>query len=302
MNITKDYYDNILGNNHNIYNYNFKYEKFSSMHKCNRLLIKINEVKNNNPLISINILTNNIKKNIDQLSLISKKSSSFNNSHYKISNASVNIKKSLMEIESEFEELKSKHLNNKDLSINKYSKLLLENSLDIINNNISDLTLKFQKLLKEQAEKITKIEKRKKFISSSNRKNNINNTFNEYATDFTNNNFNEEEDVLLEVGDKQTYKNRESEYYKSRLNEVQSIEKTMSEISGIMNRLSQMTYEHSFMIDNISKNTDIALENVEKGEKEIKKALERAKSNKWLFIKIFFIIICISIFYIIFIG
>ena len=277
MNITKDYYDNILGNNHNIYNYNFKYEKFSSMHKCNRLLIKINEVKNN----------------IDQLSLISKKSSSFNNSHYKISNASVNIKKSLMEIESEFEELKSKHLNNNDLSLNKYSKLLLENSLDIINNNISDLTLKFQKLLKEQ---------RKKFISSSNRKNNINNTFNEYATDFTNNNFNEEEDVLLEVGDKQIYKNRESEYYKSRLSEVQSIEKTMSEISGIMNRLSQMTYEHSFMIDNISKNTDIALENVEKGEKEIKKALERAKSNKWLFIKIFFILICISIFYIIFIG
>ena len=286
MNITKDYYDNILGNNHNIYNYNFKYEKFSSMHKCNRLLIKINEVENN----------------IDQLSLISKKSSSFNNSHYKISNASVNIKKSLMEIESEFEELKSKHLNNNDLSLNKYSKLLLENSLDIINNNISDLTLKFQKLLKEQAEKITKIEKRKKFISSSNRKNNINNSFNEYATDFTINNFNEEEDVLLEVGDKQIYKNRESEYYKSRLSEVQSIEKTMSEISGIMNRLSQMTYEHSFMIDNISKNTDIALENVEKGEKEIKKALERAKSNKWLFIKIFFILICISIFYIIFIG
>ena len=109
MNITKDYYDNILGNNHNIYNYNFKYEKFSSMHKCNRLLIKINEVENN----------------IDQLSLISKKSSSFNNSHYKISNASVNIKKSLMEIESEFEELKSKHLNNNDLSLNKYSKLFI---------------------------------------------------------------------------------------------------------------------------------------------------------------------------------
>ena len=55
------------------------------------------------------------------------------------------------------------------------------------------------------------------------------------------------------------------------------------------------------MIDNISKNTDIALEHVEKGEKEVKQILEKAKSNKWLFIRIFFIILCISIFYIIFI-
>ena len=254
MNITKDYYDNLIGINN--YNYKFKYEKFSSMHKCTRLLIKIKEVENN----------------IDQLSIISKKSSSFNNSHHKISNASVNIKKSLMEIESEFEELKTNQLNNQESNLNPYTKLLLENSKDIINNNISDLTLKFRKLLQQQAEKITKIEKRKKFISSSNKKNNINNSINEYATDFTNNNYNEE-DTLLEVGDKQTYKNKESEYYKSRLSEVQSIEKTMSEISGMMNRLSQMTYEHSFMIENISKNTDIALENVEKGEKEIKKAL-----------------------------
>lgn len=206
-----------------------------------------------------------------------------------------------MEIESEFEELKTNQLNNQESNLNPYTKLLLENSKDIINNNISDLTLKFRKLLQQQAEKITKIEKRKKFISSSNKKNNINNSINEYATDFTNNNYNEE-DTLLEVGDKQTYKNKESEYYKSRLSEVQSIEKTMSEISGMMNRLSQMTYEHSFMIENISKNTDIALENVEKGEKEIKKALERAKNNKWLFIKIFFSLICISIFYIIFLG
>ena len=76
----------------------------------------------------------------------------------------------------------------------------------------------------------------------------------------------------------------------------------MGEISGMMNRLSQITYEHSFLIENIRQNTDIALEHVEKGEKEVKQILENVKNNRWLLIRIFLIIICISVFYIIFMG
>jgi hypothetical protein len=120
----------------------------------------------------------------------------------------------------------------------------MENSIEILNNHISDLTIKFQKLLQQQAEKIKNIEKRKKNISS-NKKKNINNTFNEYTTDLSANKYNED-DILLEVGNQQIIQNKESEYYKNRLSDVQAIEKTMGEISGMMNRLSQMTYEHSF--------------------------------------------------------
>ena len=95
---------------------------------------------------------------------------------------------------------------------------------------------------------------------------------------------------------------KESKYYQNRLKDVQAIEKTMGEIAGMMNRLSQMTYEHSLIIDNISKNTDIALVHVEKGEKEVKKILDNVKNNRWLLIRIFMIIICVSVFYIIFIA
>ena len=283
MNVTKEYYDYISGTNENIQKYIFKYEKYSPMHKCNRILLQIKDVENN----------------INQLSSMSRKSSSFNNSHFKISTATMNIKKSLIELESQLEELKSKELKN-NKNMNKFSKILLDNSIEVLNNHISDLTIKFQKLLQQQAEKIKNIEKRKRNISS-NKKKNINNAFNEYTTDLSTNNFNED-DVLLEVGNQQITQNKESEYYKNRLNDVKAIEKTMAEISGMMNRISQMAYEHSFLIDNISRNTDIALEHVEKGENEVKQILENAKSNKWLFIKIFFIILCISIFYIIFIA
>ena len=283
MNITKEYYDYVSSMNQNITKYNFKYEKYSPMHKCTRLLMKIKEVENN----------------IIQLSSMSKKSSSFNNSHLKISTATMNIKKLLMEIESELDELKSNELiNNKNM--NKFSKVLMENSIDVLNSYISELTLKFQKLLQQQAEKIKNIEKRKTNISS-NKKKNIN-IFNEYVTDITNNNNYNEEDVLLEVRNKQMTQYKETQYYKNRLDDVQMIEKTMGEISGLVKRLGQMTYNQSFIVDGIRRNTDIALEHVEKGEKEVKQILENAKSNKWLFIKIFFILLCITIFYIIFIA
>ena len=284
MNITKEYYDYVSSMNQNIPKYIFKYEKYSTMHKCARLLMKIKEVENN----------------IIQLSSMSKKSSSFNNSHLKISAATMNIKKLLMEIESELDELKSNELiSNKNM--NKFSKVLIENSIDVLNSYISELTLKFQKLLQQQAEKIKNIEKRKTNISS-NKKKNIN-IFNEYVTDITNNNNNyNEEDVLLEVKNKQITQYKETQYYKNILDDVQMIEKTMGEISGLVKRLGQMTYNQSFIVEGIRRNTDIALEHVEKGEKEVKQILENAKSNKWLFIKIFFILLCMTIFYIIFIA
>ena len=283
MNVTKDYFEFISSDISPSYEqYKFKCNKYSPMYKCNHLLIRIKEVENN----------------INQLSSISKKSSSFNNSHIKISNPIMDIKKTLIEIETEISDIKSKELTNN--KINKFSKLLLQNSIDILNSKISDLSMKFKKLLELQSSKIKQIEERRRILTPTS-KSNINNSFNEYATDFGNN-YNEE-DVLLEVKEQQqTFEQKDSKYYQNRLKDVQLIEKTMSEISGMMNRLSQMTYEHSFLIENISRNTDIALEHVEKGEKEVKKILENVKNNRWLLIRIFMIIICVSVFYIIFMA
>ncbi len=74
----------------------------------------------------------------------------------------------------------------------------------------------------------------------------------------------------------------------------------MGEISGMMNRLSQMVYNHRLMINNIDQNTDIALGNVERGSKEVKDILENVKGNRGLLLRIFFIIIVVSVIYILF--
>ena len=248
------------------------------MHKCSRLSRRIKEVESN----------------LEQLLSIIKKSSSFNNSHLKYSTASMNIKQSLIEIESEMKNIKQKDLY---LCNNNFIKEIVNNSLDIINQKTSDLTQKYQKFLQTQASIIKKNEHKKMDLSKYNTAKI--NTFNEYTINYDNNNNYDDEDVLLNItGQAQT--NIKKNEYINRVEEAQAIEKTMGEISGMMNRLSQMVYNHRLMINNIDQNTDIALGNVERGSKEVKDILENVKGNRGLLLRIFFIIIVVSVIYILF--
>jgi len=280
MNITKEFYDYVSMNSGNIPSFKFNYERGSPIYKCNQILRKINETDNN----------------IKQITNMSKKSSVFNDRHLKFSNASGNIKKTLMDIEKEIKNLQTKEINSNPYT--KCEKLIANNCVEILNTKAGDLTIKFQKFLKNQGELIKKVEQRKNKISISN---NINkkNYYNEFINS-SNNTADNEEDVLLNMAGKiQINKENKSEYYQQRLNEVQSIEKTMGDIGQMVNRLSNMTYQHSMLIENIGRNTDIAYDNVEAGEKEIKGILENVKGNRALLIKIFLIIIFVGVIYII---
>ena len=282
MNITKDFHDFLNTTDCLFSQFKFKIEKYSPMDKCSRLFRQIKEVENQ----------------LEHLLSISKKSSSFNNSHLKFSSASVKINQSLKDIEADLNQIKEKDLY---LCNNKYSKKIISNSLDILNQKISDLSYKFHNFLKTQAETIRRIEDRKFFITSNNKSKKINN-YNEYAINYDENkNNNDEEDVLLDVGGhSQTTMKKNEQYYSYRLNAAQGIEKMMSEISGMTKRMSHMIYEHGSLIQKIGQNTDISLDNIEKGAKEVKEIRENVKGNRALLIRIFLIIIVVSVIYILF--
>ena len=158
-----------------------------------------------------------------------------------------------------------------------------------------------KKFLLNQSELIQKVEKRKNKLSRSrinNITNNNNNNYNEYVN--LNENKNEENEILLNVNNTQIQENKKSKYYENRLLEVKAIEKTMSTVSNMMKRISEIIYGQGLMIDNISRNTEVAFENVEKGKQEVQKILDNVKSNRKLLIKIFLIIIFASVIYIVF--
>ena len=280
MNVTKEFYDYVSNIKTDIKPFSFKCEKYSPMHKCIRLLKQINEADNN----------------IKQITSMSKKSSAFNDHHLKFSSTSSNIQRSLIEIENEMKMLKNKDIKNTPL--NKYEKFAINNSLEILNLRTGQLTYNFKQFLVKQSELIQKVEKRKTKLSRSRT---TTSNYNEFVNS-NENNKNEENDVLLNVNNTQIQEKKQSKYYESRLEEVKAIEKTMSTVSTMMKRIGEMIYGQGLMIDNISRNTDIAYDNVEKGSQEVKKMLDNVKGNRKLLLKIFLIIIFASVIYILFLA
>ena len=280
MNVTKEFNDYVSNIKTDIKPFSFKCEKYSPMHKCIRLLKQINEADNN----------------IKQITSMSKKSSAFNDHHLKFSSASSNIQRSLIEIENEMKMLKNKDIKNTPL--NKYEKFAINNSLEILNLRTGQLTYNFKQFLVKQSELIQKVEKRKTKLSRSRT---TTSNYNEFVNS-NENNKNEENDVLLNVNNTQIQEKKQSKYYESRLEEVKAIEKTMSTVSTMMKRIGEMVYGQGLMIDNISRNTDIAYDNVEKGSQEVKKMLDNVKGNRKLLLKIFLIIIFASVIYILFLA
>ena len=280
MNVTKEFYDYVSNIKTDIKPFSFKCEKYSPMHKCIRLLKQINEADNN----------------IKQITSMSKKSSAFNDHHLKFSSASSNIQRSLIEIENEMKMLKNKDIKNTPL--NKYEKFAINNSLEILNLRTGQLTYNFKQFLVKQSELIQKVEKRKTKLSRSRT---TTSNYNEFVNS-NENNKNEENDVLLNVNNTQIQEKKQSKYYEGRLEEVKAIEKTMSTVSTMMKRIGEMIYGQGLMIDNISRNTDIAYDNVEKGSQEVKKMLDNVKGNRKLLLKIFLIIIFASVIYILFLA
>ena len=278
MNITREFHEYLNTTSCLFTPFKFKYEKYSPMNKCSRLFRQIKDVENK----------------LDQLLSLSKKSSSFNNSHLKFSSATMNIKQSLIDIEKELQKIKEKDLY---LCNNNFSKKIINNSLDILNQRVSDVSQKFTKFLQTQAETIRRIEYKKGVFTKNNSSKN-NKNYNEYTMNYNNN---DDEDVLLNItGQTQTTMKRDDQYYSYRLNAAQGIEKMMGEISGMTKRLGQMVYEHSLLIENIDKNTDITLGNVERGAKEVRDIRDHVKGNRALLLRIFFIIIVVSVIYILF--
>ena len=91
-------------------------------------------------------------------------------------------------------------------------------------------------------------------------------------------------------------------YYQDRQNEAQDVEKTMGNLASMFNRLSTMVNQQGHTIERIENNTDSALNNIEMGLEEVVKIKKDVSSNRSLMIKVFLILICVSVLYIIFIG
>lgn len=99
---------------------------------------------------------------------------------------------------------------------------------------------------------------------------------------------------LNPVGDQQLLMMEEAQpqntYIQQRGEAIEAIEKTITELGSIFGQLASMVSEQSEMIERIDANTEDVVDNVSGAQRELLKYWGRVSSNRWLFAKMFGVI------------
>ncbi|GAV89523.1 Syntaxin domain-containing protein/SNARE domain-containing protein [Cephalotus follicularis] len=91
-------------------------------------------------------------------------------------------------------------------------------------------------------------------------------------------------------------------YMQSRAEALQNVESTIHELSGIFNQLATLVSQQGEIAIRIDENMDDSLANVEGAQGALLKYLNSISSNRWLMIKIFFVLISFLMIFLFFVA
>merc|ERR1712183_1235600 len=92
------------------------------------------------------------------------------------------------------------------------------------------------------------------------------------------------------------------QYTTSRVEAVQSVQKTIGELAQMFQKMAVMVTAQEEMIQRIDHDVDDTLSNVEQGQDHLLKYFHHISSNRWLIIKVFFILIFFVVFFVVFLA
>jgi syntaxin 5 len=91
-------------------------------------------------------------------------------------------------------------------------------------------------------------------------------------------------------------------YMQNRAEALQNVESTIVELSNIFSQLATMVAQHGEMAIRIDENMDDTLANVEGAQGQLLKYLNSISSNRWLIIKIFFVLLAFLLIFVVFVA
>ncbi|KAK9810542.1 hypothetical protein WJX72_012432 [[Myrmecia] bisecta] len=91
-------------------------------------------------------------------------------------------------------------------------------------------------------------------------------------------------------------------YLTSRAEALQNVESTIVELGGIFQQLAQMVQEQGEMAARIDENVDDTLANVDSAQAQLLRYLNSISSNRWLLLKIFFVLMVFLVIFVVFVA
>ncbi|KAK9849947.1 hypothetical protein WJX84_007299 [Apatococcus fuscideae] len=91
-------------------------------------------------------------------------------------------------------------------------------------------------------------------------------------------------------------------YLTSRAEALHNVESTITELGGIFQQLAHMVQEQGELTVRIDENVEETLANVDSAQAQLLKYLNSISSNRWLIMKVFFVMLAFLVFFIVFIA
>ncbi|KAJ6229809.1 syntaxin-5 [Anaeramoeba flamelloides] len=288
-------------------------EEFFAFANSMKQNYSINETKNKNPTKNSQTRKNEFFqitsqigrqihltcKKLSDLSKLAKSTSLYNDPTQQIQTLTHEIKEEIQTLNRQLESVEILSSHNKEKQ-NRQTKQHTNEVVGSLKGQLANTTHTFQEVLRERTENLKKQqERRSKFIDNSSFFSVNNNTsgrkisyaMDENETNSSNLGF----DIDIIENGNNNFNNQNSmqtvSYRESRVNVVEDIEKTIHEIGTIFSRLANLIQNQDTQIEWIDQNVDETIENIEQGEKELRKYLDGISSNRWLIFKIFAILI-----------
>mmetsp|Transcript_3126 Transcript_3126/g.11276 ORF Transcript_3126/g.11276 Transcript_3126/m.11276 type:complete len:328 (-) Transcript_3126:181-1164(-) len=95
---------------------------------------------------------------------------------------------------------------------------------------------------------------------------------------------------------------QQDRYLDSRAEALQNVESTINELSTIFTQLAQMVAEQGETAIRIDDNMDQTLINVDNAQNSLLKYMNRVQSNRWLIMKIFFVLALFLVIFVVFVA
>jgi len=152
-----------------------------------------------------------------------------------------------------------------------------------LRKSLIEVTKDFKVAIQARGENVQKVNQRRKRIGYITPTPNVYSTsYNEQEVEIPMNNM----DVAME------------EQLNERYDMVRSVETSVTKISEMFAKLSEIIASHDYEIERIDQNTKAALESFKEGEKNIEEFYNKVKNNKWLILKIFAVLLVFALIFI----
>lgn len=174
----------------------------------------------------------------------------------------------------------------------------LQTAVDILNSRVLKATFAFkqfltdhQQIMKEQEQAKTVVQKTPFGVKSNRGKMKILPAHN-YTSVSTAESENDGGALALEI---------QETYHQERATSIETIEKTLYDITTLFKRFANIVQEHQVLVERIDANTENAMHDLEGANNELREVYENTKSSRKLMLKIFFILMLFATFYILFV-